>query len=78
MDPVVLKYFRKILNSFSMGLLWMFSVITAGFYFKLAMVGKSFLWYNGVFYACFVISLVLLVWYFYRTWRHPDVFGEEN
>lgn len=78
MDPVVLKYFRKILNSFSMGLLWMFSIITSGFYFKLAMIGKTFQWYNGVFYAFFVLSLALLVRYYYRTWRNPDFVGVEG
>jgi hypothetical protein len=77
MDPVVKKYFQKIISTFSMGLLWMFSIITAGLYFRLAMVGKSFQWYNGLFYAFFLISLGLLLRYYYRMWRTADFAANE-
>jgi hypothetical protein len=68
MDPEVAKYFRKIISSFGMGLLWMFSIITAGFYFRLAMINKSFQWYNGLFYAFCAVSFLLLIRYYYRMW----------
>lgn len=77
MDPEVKRYFQKILNSFGMGLLWMFTMVTAGLYFKLALIGKSLLWYNAVFYGLFVITLALLIRYFYRTWSTSD-FAETN
>lgn len=69
MDPEVKKYFQKIIASFSMGLLWMFSIITAGLYFKLALVERSIQWYNGAFYLFLVASLALLIRFYYRTWR---------
>lgn len=72
MDPEVKRYFLKILSTFSMGLLWMFCIATAGFYFKLAMVGKSWQWYNGLFYLVAVLTFALLLRYFYRLWRTPD------
>lgn len=71
MDPEVKKYFLKIISSFCMGLLWMFSIVTAGLYFKLALVGKSWLWYNALFYILFFLSFLLLLRYYYRVWRHP-------
>ena len=73
MDPEVAKYFRKIISSFGMGLLWMFSIITAGFYFKMAMVGKSFQWYNGLFYIFCGVSFLLLVRYYYRLWSATGI-----
>lgn len=78
MEPEVKKYFQKIISSFSMGLLWMFTIITAGLYFKLALVEKSFQWYNGLFYTFFLASLGLLIRYYYRIWRTADFTGNEG
>src|ERR1041385_1643958 len=36
MDPEVKKYFRKIVYSFSYGMLWLTANVTAGIYFGLA------------------------------------------
>ncbi len=72
MDPEVKRYFQKILSSFCMGLLWMFSIATAGLYFKLALVGKTWFWYNGLFYAYSLLTLALLLRYYYRMWRDAD------
>lgn len=69
MDPEVLKYFKKILNSFSLGLLWLLAASTAGLYFGLALFSHSPHWYNFVFYALLLTSFAGLLWYFYRVWR---------
>jgi len=66
-DPEVKKYFRKILNTIGYGLLWLMAVLTAGFYFGLAYHPNIF--YAGLFYTGFVISLFLLIRYYYRIWR---------
>jgi FtsH-binding integral membrane protein len=65
------KYFRKIMNSFALGLLWMLATVTAGFYFRLAYVGAALRWQNAVFYLLFLCSFAALLWYLYRTWKHP-------
>ncbi len=65
----VKKYFRKILNSFAMGLLWMLSAATAGLYFKLALVGDGVQWPNVLFYLLFALSFAALVWYYYKLWK---------
>ena len=68
-DPEVKRYFRKIMSSFSTGLLWMLVTTTAGFYFNLAIIHGEVRWYNIVFYLFFLITLVLFVWYLYKTWK---------
>ena len=67
-DPEVKRYFRKIINSFSFGLLWMMAVLTAGIYFKLGMVGERPLYAVIIFYVLAAASLALLLRYYYKTW----------
>lgn len=76
MDPEVKKYFQKIMSSFGMGLLWMFSAVTAGLYFRLALLEQGFHWYNGLFYLIFAGSFLLLLRYFYRVWRTGELGSE--
>jgi hypothetical protein len=65
----VKRYFRKILNSFVLGLLWMLCASTAGFYFKLAFIDASWRWYNTVFYVLLLLSFFWLLRYYYKTWK---------
>jgi hypothetical protein len=68
-DPEVKHYFRKIMNSFALGALWLLLMMTLGFAFKLALVRDGVQWYNLVFYAVFVVTLLLLLLYLFRVWR---------
>jgi hypothetical protein len=68
-DPEVKKYFRKIISTFSFGLLWLMSAVTAGLYFGLAYRNDIPVIYNILFYTCFLSALILLIRYFYRLWR---------
>ena len=68
-DPEVKRYFRKIVMSFSYGLLWMLVMSTAGFYFGLAIVDHEVHWYNLLFYSLFLLSLLGYLWYLYKTWK---------
>lgn len=69
MDPEVMKYFRKIIKSFSIGLLWLFVVVTAGLYFGLGVIDYALHWYNLMFYLFFVASLFWLLRFYYRVWK---------
>jgi len=66
-DPEVKKYFQKILTTIGYGLLWLMTSLTAGLYFELAY--HSNIVYAILFYAGLFISLVLLIRYYYRTWK---------
>ncbi|MEI9908788.1 MAG: hypothetical protein WDO71_03425 [Bacteroidota bacterium] len=68
-DPDVKKFFLKIINSFSLGLLWMMSAVGAGLYFRLAYRTDISIVYVILFYVFFSATLVLLVWYLYRLWN---------
>ena len=69
-DRGVKRFFVKILNSISMGLVWLLACITAGIYFKLGFIGYKPAIYTILFYACMIITLVLLIRYLYRLWRN--------
>lgn len=69
MDPQVTKYFRKIISSFSFGMLWMLVMSTSGIYFKLALVADNLKWYNILFYITFLLTLFLLIRFLYNTWK---------
>jgi hypothetical protein len=68
-DPDTRRYFRKIMNSFSVGLLWLLSVSTAGLFLQLGMVRHGMRWYNYLFYFLFVVSFASLIRYFYKVWK---------
>lgn len=70
MDPEVKRYFRKIMNSFSWGLLWLLFTATTGLYFDLAVVHGRIDWYNIVFYVIAFITFVALIYYLYRVWSN--------
>lgn len=69
MDPEVKKYFRKIINSFFMGLLWLFVIVTSGLYFQLGFIQGKIEWYNYIFYGFFLLSFLLLIRFYYKLWR---------
>lgn len=66
-DPEVRKFFLKILNTISMGLIWLLAALTAGLYFGLALHPNKIV--VTLFYAIFVITLFLLIRYLYRLWN---------
>lgn len=66
-DPQVTKFFRKIINTVSIGLFWLLSAMTAGIYFKLA-YGRPLV-YMMIYWTIVVVTLFLLIRYFYKTWK---------
>ena len=68
MDPEVKKYFIKILYSLSFGLLWMALNITAGIYWEMAIISNGLSVLNVLFFVWLLLSLALLLYYYYRTW----------
>jgi len=69
MDPEIKKYFRKILNSFSWGAIWLISIVTIGIFFQLGLITNGIRWYNILFYLILILSLLLLIRYYYRVWK---------
>jgi len=69
MDPEVKKLFRKIVQSFSWGALWLISIATLGIFFQLGFVVSGIHWYNIVFYLVFISTLFMLLRYYYKQWK---------
>jgi len=69
MDPEIKRFFKKIINSFSIGLLWLLSMFTAGLFFDLGITHNGIKWYNIVFYIIAILSFIGLLFYFYRIWK---------
>ena len=72
MDPEVKLYFRKIMKSFSAGLLWLMLSAVLGLFFKLGYLGNGLRWYNAVFYIFLLLTLFLLLRFYYNVWRKRD------
>jgi hypothetical protein len=68
-DPEIKKYFRKIIGSFTYGLLWILSCTTAGIYYQLGYRNGKPLVYTILFYTGMLITLLLLLRYLYNTWK---------
>lgn len=64
-DPDVLKYLRKLINSISLGLLWLMAAVTGGLYYQLAYSGGIA---SIIFYLVMAAGLIWLIRYLYRTW----------
>ena len=71
-DPEVRRYFRKIIWSFFFGLLWMITCATTGIYYKLGYTGNKPVIQTILFYAAMALTLGLLLWYLYNTWKKKE------
>jgi FtsH-binding integral membrane protein len=69
-DPDVKKFLLKVLNSISLGLLWLMACATAGIYYGLA-YGKPLI-YTILFYVLMLASLVLLTRYLLKIWKKEE------
>ena len=76
MEPGVKQYLLRILNTLSLGFLWMAINSTAGIMYDLAFVHEHLTTGNILFYIWFVISLVLYLWWVIRVWSKPIDFEQ--
>jgi hypothetical protein len=75
MDPEVKRYFKKIMNSFALGALWLLTISTAGLFFNLGIARDGVKWYNIVFYAIAFTSFAALLYYYYKLWHRKNSKG---
>ena len=69
MDPELKIYFRKIMKSFSAGLVWFLVISTMAFMYKMAHIKEAVSGQNIFFYIFLFISLGALVYYLLRVWK---------
>jgi hypothetical protein len=69
MEPEARKYLFKVLNSLSLGLLWLTLNVLGGLYWGYGIIEKRLSVYNILFFTWFVLSLLALLYYYYRIWK---------
>lgn len=69
MDPEMKRYFRKIVGSFSYGLIFLMFAAMAGIYFELAFVQGGLSAGNILFYLVVLVTFFFLLRYYVRLWR---------
>lgn len=76
MEPDVKAFLLLIVQTISMGMLWMLINMTAGIYFNLGFFeGSPSLW-NILYYIFFLVSLALLILYLRKKWKGWKEIGE--
>jgi hypothetical protein len=69
MEPEAKKYLLKVLNSLSFGLLWLGLNVLGGLYWGYAIIEQKLSFSNILYFAWFVLSLMALLYCYYRIWR---------
>lgn len=69
MEPEAKKYLLKVLNSLSFGLLWLALNVLGGLYWGYAIIENKLSLSNILYFAWFVLSLIALLYGYYRIWR---------
>ena len=78
MEPKIIQYLKRIIKTLSMGLLWMVINAKIGILNNYAFIEGKVKTGNIIFYIWFVISLSLLLYYFYKIWKNDLHFEEEE
>ncbi|MES2430117.1 MAG: hypothetical protein V4556_04215 [Bacteroidota bacterium] len=68
-EPDVKDFLVRVLQSLSMAMLWLLVNMTLGIYFNFAFFEDEPSLGNYIFYAWFLISLGLLIFYYVKKWR---------
>ena len=69
MEPDVKAFLLLIVQTISMGILWLLINMTVGIYFNYAFFeGSPSIW-NIIYYIFFLISLALLIMYLRKKWK---------
>jgi hypothetical protein len=70
MEPDTKKYLLKVLNSLFAGMIWLSLNVLSGLYWGYAIIGKKMSVSNFCFFVWFALSLLALLYYYYRTWKN--------
>jgi hypothetical protein len=69
MEPEIREFLIRIMQTVSMGLVWLLVNMSIGIYFGFGFFEDSPSLWNYIFYVWFIISLILLIRYFRHKWK---------
>ncbi|HMO32778.1 MAG TPA: hypothetical protein PKE63_09630 [Lacibacter sp.] len=68
-EPEVRDFLKRVLQTVSMGMVFLLLHMTFGLYFNWAFFEGSIRTGNVVYYVIFLASLAGLIYYYYRLWK---------
>lgn len=68
-EPETRDFLKRIIQTVSMGMLFLLVHMTVGIYFNWAFFEDTIRTGNIIYYLFFVGSLIALVYYYYRMWK---------
>lgn len=68
-EPEVRDFLQRIMWSIFAGLVWLFTNMTAGIFSGWLFFRQSPTIGNIIFYIWLLLSLLALLWFYYRTWK---------
>lgn len=71
MEPGVKEFFKRIVSTISLLILWMMINVTAGIKYDLGFFEDHIHWYNIAFYIWLTASFILLLWMYKKIWGKP-------
>ena len=77
MEPDVRDFLLRIVNTISMGLVWLLVNMSVGIYYGFAFFEDKPSLGNYIFYVWFILSMVLLLRYLKKKWKGWKEIGEE-
>jgi hypothetical protein len=78
MEPGVRKYLIRIVNTMSLGLLWMVMNSTIGIMYDFAFIHDSIKLGNILFYILCLSTLAAYLWWVIKIWSQPIDYDEGN
>jgi hypothetical protein len=69
MEPEMIAFLIRVMQTISIGLLWLLVNMTFGIYFGLGFFDDKPSLVNYIYYAGFFISLYFLLLYFRKKWK---------
>jgi hypothetical protein len=76
MEPGVRKYLIRILNTLSLGLLWLVLNSTFGIMYDYGFIHDHIKLGNIIFYTWLLLSLGAYLWWLVKVWSQPIDFEE--
>ncbi len=76
MDPDIKAFLLLIVNSLSMGILWMFVNMTFGIYYGFAFFENTPTIGNFIYWIFLIISFIFLIRYYKKKWKGWKEIGE--
>jgi len=71
MEPSIREFFKRLVTTISLLVLWMSVNIAIGIRYNYAFFEDKIQWSNIVFYVWVLVSLFALIWFYVSIWKKP-------